>query len=123
MDTFIVKVPAVGDPTVEPFNSKDSYKQLSDAVGGYLELAPIPRRIVTQGKYTVDCFVDEEGLLKTPPLPTNLRLCRLTGHTIVGNGVFAAHDNVGETVGLSKDDAAEIMLALRRCAPTPNGRH
>lgn len=47
MDTYIVKVPAVGDPTVEPFNSKVSYKQLSDAVGGYLELAPLPRRIVT----------------------------------------------------------------------------
>lgn len=67
--------------------------------------------------------MDEEGLLKTPPLPTNLRLCRLTGHTIVGNGVFAAHDNGGETVGLSKDDAAEIMLELRRRAPIPNGRH
>lgn len=34
-----------------------------------------------------------------------------------------ALDTLTETVGLSKDDAAEIMLVLRRCAPTPNGKH
>lgn len=108
--TYIVKVPAIGTPSIEPFTPKDSYAQLVAAIGGgYLEAAPIPRLINSKCRYAIDCFVDEEGVLKS--LPLNLCASLATYLHLYGDAVFAAHAPQGETVGLSKTDA-DTLLAL-----------
>ena len=113
METYIVKVPVSGKVEVVPFNAADSYSQLHDAVGGCLEAAVIPT-ISTKEPYGIDCFVDEEGLLKY--LPFNERLMTFARPVydlpLVGDAVFVAHDADGETVGLTRADADAIAKRL-----------
>ena len=110
MMTFIVKVPVVGKAEIVPFNKENSYKQLSDAVGGYIERAIIPH-IKTTGKYGIDCFVNEEGLLNHLPLnPWLTSFCEKSyGGPLVGDAIFVGHDSEGETVGLNEADAKAIL--------------
>jgi hypothetical protein len=110
MDTYIVKVPVTGKAEIVTFNAADSYSQLRDAVGGYIEAAVIPT-IFTKENYTIDCYVDEEGLLKQLPLNERLTAFARPVYNLpfVGNAVFAAHDLEGETVGLSKADAESVI--------------
>lgn len=109
-NTFVVRLPANGNPTIEPFNSENSYKQLSDAVGGMIERAIIPP-VPHTGSYGIDCFVNEEGLLNQ--LPLNGRLTawcsNAYGGPLVGDAIFVGHDDEGETVGLNEDDAKAIL--------------
>ena len=110
METYIVKVPVTGKVETVPFDAADSYAQICEAVGGYLEAAVIPT-IPTTENYTIDCFVDEEGMLKH--LSINMRLSAFAlpvyDLPIVGDAVFVAHDAEGETVGLTKADADAIV--------------
>lgn len=108
METYIVKVPVSGKIEVVPFDEGHPYTQVKDAVGGYIELAPIPT-IPTKEPYGIDCFVDEEGLQKL--LPFNERLMTFARPVynlpLVGNAVFVAYAE-GKTVGLTKADADAI---------------
>ena len=108
-ETYIVKLPTSGKVETLPFNAENSYSQLHDTIGGCIEAAVIPE-IPTKEPYTIDCFVDEEGLLKL--LPLNERLTTFVmpfyPNPLVGDAVFVAHDADGETVGLSKADADAI---------------
>ena len=110
MPTYLVVCPAdlAEDVRVIPVNQGQEYEQIRDAVGGYLEAAPISIR--GDRSYTIDCFVDEEGLLKR--LPVNARLLAMDPTPFVGNAVFAAHDADGETVGLTSNDAKVIANLL-----------
>jgi hypothetical protein len=107
--TYILKVSADGRVEREPFDAADALGQLQREVGGYIERVPIPmvRRPDGSGN---DLFVDEEGLQKA--LPLNTRLSFFCSAFLAGNAVFAAHDNMGETVGLSKDDADSIVKTI-----------
>ena len=109
--TYIVKLPAVGKPTIEPFNAENSYKQLSEAVGGYIERAIIPEPLFKDPNCSIDCFVNEEGLLEG--LPINQRLTALCtksyGDILVGDAIFVGHDAEGETVGLPEAVAKAII--------------
>ena len=109
-NTFVVKLPANGNPTIEPFNSENSYKQLSDAVGGMIEGAIIPT-VKHTGEYGLDCFVNEEGLLERLPLNGRLTAWCATsyGGPLVGDAIFVGHDSEGETVGLIEEDAKAIL--------------
>lgn len=112
MNTYILKLSAVGSLlTREAFEPENSPKQLQRAVGGYIECAPtkMPAQLLD-----IDCFVDEEGLLKGVPI-VNKPVTRLCGHpaiTIVGDAVFVTHDDEGNTLGLTKRkcDALEEHL-------------
>ena len=112
--TYIVKVSTEGIVTRESFNAADSLKQLQTAVGGYIELVPI------RLKGHRDLFVDEEGKLKRLPLNTVLTdffaaTEGKNGHGyfyLNGPGVFAAHDEEGNTLGLPAEECAEIEADL-----------
>ncbi len=110
-ETYIVIVPVTGNVEIVPFKKDGSYDQIREAVGGYLELAPIPY-IKTKEKYGIDCFVDEEGLVKTPQRLVNRRLSHFARTILLGDAVFAAHDSNGETKGLTKEDADAIVALL-----------
>ena len=106
-ETYVVILPVEGKAFMNTFNKKDSYKQLSNAVKGYIELAPVPP-IPASGDYQIDCFVNEEGLLKG--MQCNRELTAYAGGTfLVGDAIFAGHDGEGETVGLNRADAERIM--------------
>ena len=106
-ETYVVILPVEGKAFMNTFNKKDSYKQLSNAVKGYIELAPLPT-IPSSGKYEIDCWVNEEGLLKG--MHCNRELTAYAGGTyLVGDAIFAGHDGEGETVGLDRADAERIM--------------
>ena len=110
MDTYLLQVTANGDITRIPFDPANSYNQLSDAVGGYIELVPTGRDI--------DLFCNEEG--KLTGLPFNMvltgyyRKCRPTADSIVGNGVFCKSDAEGETLGLTKWECVDLENELGR---------
>ena len=113
--TYIVKVSTEGIVTREPFNAADSLKQLQTAVGGHIELVPI------RLKGHRDLFVDEEGKLKHLPLnrvlteffaATEGKKHGLGFFSLNGPGVFAAHDEEGNTLGLLAEECAEIEANL-----------
>ena len=110
METYIVKVPITGKVEIVPFDKDNSYEQLNKAVGGWLEAVPLIPAIKTSEPYVIDLFVDEEGLLKA--LPLNTRLSFFCSAFLAGNAVFVAHDNMGETVGLTKADAESIVKTI-----------
>lgn len=107
METYIVKVPVTGKVEIVPFNVADSYSQLRDAVGGFIEAATIPA-IPTKENYTIDCFVKQ--------LPLNKRLTAFArpvyNPPLVGNAVFVAHNDQWDTVGLTKADAESIVKTI-----------
>lgn len=107
---FVVTVKTTGAVSAEPFNGGDSYGQLSDAVGGFIELAPILNTIKTKGGMAIDCFVNAEGVLNE--LPVNPIVSSLAGRTIVGDAIFAAHNRRGDTLGLTKADADSLLRIL-----------
>ena len=108
MNTYIVKVPIIDKPKTEVFDYENSYEQIRDGVGGFIERAPVPE-IETKENYRIDCFVDEEGLVKRPPRPLNLNLAGWCAMSLFGDAVFVAHDENGDTVGLTQEDAKKIM--------------
>ena len=113
--TYLLKLSAKGariggDITREEFDKGRSLEQLQKAVGGYLECAPT--RFPSEFS-DVDCFVDEEGLLKDGTC-LNMVVSRLCGGTfIVGNAVFALHDGEGETLGLPEDRFCKLAEYLK----------
>lgn len=79
----------------------DFYRELGDGVTVF----DIARRKVGEKYY--DIFVDDEGLLKDSPV-----VSAVDGEgqpMLVGNLIFASHDNQGNTTSLSDDDVIEIM--------------
>lgn len=119
--TYIVKVAAGGRVEREEFRAEDALAQLQAAVGGYIERVPIP---MVKGH---DLFVDEDGIGKRLAwnVPLSLVARNLTHNPcygIVGNGVYAAHDGEGETIGLTKDECESIEQMLVRHGATIAGR-
>jgi len=114
--TYLLKLSAKGariggDITREEFDKRRSLQQLQKAVGGYLECAPLRR--MPREFMDVDCFVDEEGLLKDGAC-LNIVVSRLCGGTfIVGNAVFALHNEEGETLGLMKEQCDRLSEFLK----------
>lgn len=109
---YVLKVAADGRVEREPFDAEDSLGQLQRAVGGYIERVPLE---LQRG---IDLFVNEEGLLNG--LPLNRVLTEFATQDsgwieLRGDGVFAAHDGEGETVGLTEAECAELEASLARC--------
>ena len=116
--TYLLKLSAKGariggDITREEFDKGRSLEQLQKAVGGYIERAFVR----FPAKYAnIDCFVDEEGLLKDLPIVNKVvsELCRdTTGENVVGDAVFALHDEEGETYGLTEELCDELTAFLK----------
>lgn len=112
MNTYIVKIAANGEMRREAFNAEDSLTQLHEAVGGYIERLPT---VLMRGK---DCFINEEGKLRNLPLNTVLtkhyNQTRRNSDRVVGDGVFAAHDAEGNTIGLTQAQCEDIEKMLTR---------
>lgn len=108
MQTYILKVPAVGEITREEFRADDSLSQLQTAVGGYIERVPF-----NFGR-GIDCFMEEEGLLHGGEVIVNTRIADIAKLMIVGDAAFAAHDEEGETIGLTAEQCDEIERMLKR---------
>lgn len=112
MGTFVLIIEATGKMRREPFDAKDSLTQLQKAVGGHTERLPT---VLMRGK---DCFINEEGKLIGLPLNTVLtnhyNQTRRNCDWVVGNGVFAAHDGEGETIGLTEAQCEDLERMLAR---------
>ena len=108
MTTYILKVPAVGEITREEFRADDSLKQLQEAVGGYIQ--PVPFNFGSG----IDCFCDEEGMIKGGDIVVNTAIAHIAKMPIVGNVAFAAHDCEGETFGLTAEQCDELERMLKR---------
>ena len=108
---YILKVAASGEVTREEFKAEDSLGQLQSAVGGDIERVPVP---MVHGK---DLFVNEDGIAEK--LPLNIKLTgfvqprmRPAYVTLLGAGVFAAHDGYGNTIGLTEDQCDDLEKAI-----------
>lgn len=66
------------------------------------------------GRY-FDIIVDDEGLLKTVPVPSMIFKDRKEGvvmDALYGNAIIANHDKEGNTIGLTREDARHINKFL-----------
>ena len=111
MERYILKVAASGEITREGFDEENPLYQLQSAVGGYIERVSVP---MVRGK---DLFVNEDGIAEK--LPINKKLTRFiqprirfTMETILGDGVFAAHDGEGNITGLTEAQCMDLVKAV-----------
>lgn len=108
--TYIVKVKTDLTIEKEEFNAEDSLTQLQEAVGGYIERVPVDM------KHDLDLWVNEEGLLLRKPLNGILSSVHSIGvervELLVGDGVFACHDEEGETIGIEENIADSLVEML-----------
>lgn len=109
--TYIIKLCAVGGiaEAVE-LDPDNVLEQLQKAVGGYIERVPL--EIPKEAGSDIDCFVDEEGLLKGIPA-VNGPISRAYGATVVGDAVFAKHNKEGNTVGFTPIECAVFEQWLK----------
>lgn len=104
--TYLVKVATDGTIRREAFTPDNSLKQLQAAVGGWIER-------VDYEKNDLDLYVNEEGKLEG--LPYNRVLTVHSRHfhdPLVGNGVYVAHDDEGNTLGLTEQECAQLEKEL-----------
>lgn len=91
---------AIKKPNEDPvlIQIREGLKTLQDIVGGYIEIPYISRELDSNG---IDMIINEEGKLNQ--LEANI-LVEHEGELIdmiVGNAIFASHDEEGNTIGLS----------------------
>lgn len=108
--TYLLKVAADGTITRVPIESAENIPQLlREGVGGWLELVP--------NKTEFDLFIDEEGKLKQKPynslLTKFVQGCLMPDDYIVGDGIIAAHDEEGETLGLTDEQCDRLEALLK----------
>lgn len=115
--TYILKVTAAGEITREEFRADDSLKQLQKAVGGYIERVPY------NFGSGIDCFCDEEGMIKGGDIVVNTAIANISKMPIVGNVAFAAHDEEGETIGLTAEQCEWIERLLKERRSPSAGVH
>lgn len=108
--TYLLKVAADGTITRVPIESAENIPQLlREGVGGWLELVP--------NKTEFDLFIDEEGKLNRKPynslLTKFVQGCLMPDDFIVGDGIIAAHDEEGETLGLTAEQCDRLEALLK----------
>lgn len=107
---YLLKVDVNGKAERIPFDPKNSYEIMSQAVDGYLELAPV------ELPHGADLFVNEEGKLIGLPLNKVLTRYYVSRNgwidEIMGNGIIAKHDENGDSVGLTETECDDVEKAL-----------
>lgn len=104
---WIIVVKSDGITTCTPFDPEHSLKQLQSGVGGYIEL------VTMRGSMSrFDGFCNDEGKLQG--LPVNGVISSLYGRDLVcGDVVICNHDAYGETIGLTDEEADEVIDTLK----------
>jgi hypothetical protein len=107
-----------GTTEVVEFQIGDSYRFLSDAVGGLIELVHLAP--------TLDMWVNENFIaeaeekdLKVNAVATAMYSANADGfYPILGNVVFTGGtDDEGDTVGLTEDTLGRLRLIIEKSAP------
>lgn len=75
-------------------------EDLQEIVGGWIEIPYLSRRLADEG---IDIIINEEGKLMglEPQIVVADRETNKVLDLVVGNCIFASHDEMGETVGLT----------------------
>jgi hypothetical protein len=106
----VIKISTANEVTVEEYKAFDSYGQLSEAVGGFIECVSLPQ-------LDVDMWVNEEGKIRgeEPNIYATALWIHSYGTTdfIAGNIIITGGvDDEGNTLGLSDEKAEEILGML-----------
>ena len=94
----------------------NSLEDLQKIVGGYIE---VPFLSKTFGQNWIDIIINEEGKYIDNLKPEIAIVDKKTGNIldlIMGNCVFAGHDNKGETIELNKEQAKTVRKELKHTA-------
>ena len=88
---------------------EDGLKPMQDIVGGYIERVALDGEPVS-GR-GVDLWLNEEGLIiGLPPNRLARQIPLYRGDLpLMGNFFIAAHNSMGDTLGLTEDECAEWM--------------
>ena len=98
------------------FEEKEITNELQDLqkiVGGYIE---VPFLSETLTKHGVDVIINEEGKFKEGLRPEITIVDHRTNQVldfVMGNCIFASHDEEGETVELTKEQHDIVMRELQ----------
>lgn len=101
------------------FETREITNELEDLqkiVGGYIEI-PYLKEIFT--KNGIDVIINEEGKFIEGLRPEIVVVDNLTGDifdVIMGNCIFASHNEEGETVALNEEQYKVVMNELGRSA-------
>jgi hypothetical protein len=101
------------------FETKEITNELEDLqkiVGGYIEIPFLKETLTKNG---IDVIINEEGKFIDGLRPEIAVADRLTGQVldvIMGNCIFASHDEEGETTALNEEQYKIIMEELQMSA-------
>lgn len=95
-----------------------AYDTLRDAVGGFIERVQFR---VPGVEPVLDCWVNEDGLLRG--LEPNLLLVALTGYPglLVGNALICKGDAHGESLPLTGHEALHVVMRMQRIVEVSGG--
>jgi hypothetical protein len=116
MVKFVVKNMHESAKVVEYVKNEDmTLEEMQKIVGGYIEFIPFPTDINSESEEGsgIDLILNEEG--KLDGLRRNLLLIDANDRMFdvaVGNILFCAHDEYGETIGLTDE---QIETAIKYC--------
>ena len=92
---------------------ENTLEALQGIVGGYIEIPFISERFANE---TIDIVINEEGKLINlePQIAVLQRGTNRILDLIVGNCIFASHDEEGEMIGLTDEQIEIVKEELRR---------
>lgn len=95
---------------------KDTLEELQKIVGGYIEIPFLSRKFYERD---IDIIINEEGKFIEGLNPEIAVVKRTTGEVldvVMGNCIFASHDEEGNTMALSKEQIAIVKDELSTLA-------
>lgn len=101
------------------FETKEITNELEDLqkiVGGYIEIPYLKETLTKNG---IDVIINEEGKFIEDLRPEIAIVDRNTNRildVVMGNCIFASHDEEGETTALSEEQYKVVMRELHMCA-------
>lgn len=105
-----IRVEPGREPVETSLSGADTLAALQAEVGGLIELVPLSDE--------VDAYVNEEGLMLRLP-PNRVLMTPWAPRPVVGNIIVVAHNDAGETIGLTE---AQAQTWVARIADFPRVR-
>lgn len=99
----------------------NTLKDLQEIVGGYIEIPFISKKFY---EHEIDIIINEEGKLigLKPEIAVLKESTTETLDIIMGNCIFASHDNEGNTIGLTEKQIEIVTEELDNFAMLSNGK-
>lgn len=116
-----MKVLVLSNGEFEVKEIENTLEELQKIVGGYIEMPFISKKFLEHG---IDLIINEEGKFiegLKPEIAVLKRGSNTVLDVVIGNCIFASHDEEGNTVALSEEQGQIVLDELSNGAVLSDG--